>query len=48
MIANRDGINEPYMKGFVAEAKGYRMKKELDKAHLFPGMDEVFRLGFPD
>jgi hypothetical protein len=48
MIANLDGVDEPYMKGFVAGAKEYQMEKELDKSNLFPGMDEDFHQGFGD
>lgn len=48
MITNLDGVDEPYMKGFVAGAREYQMEKELEKSHLFPGMDEDFHLDFPD
>ena len=48
MITNLDGVDEPYMKGFVAGAKEYQMEKELDKSNLFPGMDENFHPDFSD
>ena len=48
MIANLDGVDEPYMKGFVAGAREYQMEKELDKSNLFPGMDEGFHQNYSD
>lgn len=48
MITNLDGVEEPYMQGFVAGAKEYQLEKELDKSNLFPGMDEDFHQGFSD
>lgn len=48
MIANLDGVDEPYMKGFVAGAREYQMEKELDNSNLFPGMDEDFPQDFSD
>lgn len=48
MIANLDGVDEPYMKGFVAGAKEFQMEKELEKSGLFPGIDEGFYPDFGD
>ena len=42
MLSNLDGVEEPYMKGFVAGAKEYQLEKELEQTPLFPGIDDHY------
>ena len=48
LLADLDGVDEPYMKGFVAGAKEFQLEMELEKSDLFPGMDEDYDLDISD
>jgi hypothetical protein len=48
LMANLDGVEEDYIKGFLAGAKEYQLEKELERSDLFPGMDEDFHQGFSE
>ena len=48
MLSNLDGVDEAYLKGFVAGAKEYQLEKELEKSNLFPGIDEQYTYDIDD
>jgi hypothetical protein len=48
LMANLDGVEEDYIKGFLAGAKEYQLEKELERSDLFPGMDGDFHQGFSE
>ena len=43
-----ENLNDPYIRGFLAGAKEYRMEKEMDRSNLFPGIDEGISRDFQE
>ena len=48
LLTDLDGVDEQYLKGFVAGAKEFQLEMELEKSDLFPGMDEDYDLDISD
>ncbi|MEM6628834.1 MAG: hypothetical protein AAF694_04145 [Bacteroidota bacterium] len=43
-----ENSNDPYIRGFLAGAKEYRIEKEMDRSNLFPGLDEGISRDFQE